>query len=165
MENQQYVSLHHFTTCSHMVLLDVGVQKDTNQRYFVIFRVIGSEEPPRWDVAMTFRAYACTYMIVLAMYLNTLLSKHALSRMDTTSEDMDTFMKYDEQKTQDQDDFGSEETDTKNERIPGRVRNDRTLRSARMSIRLPRAPKGHHVEELDQMEKFLAEDDVSVAEK
>ncbi|XGW10327.1 hypothetical protein V3C99_012089 [Haemonchus contortus] len=155
-----------------------------------------SEEPPRWDVAMTFRAYACTYMIVLAMYLNTLLmaalnytlphggssrrrfyetvlptifgrkeSKHALSKMDTTSEDMDTFMKYDEQKTQDQDDFASEETDTKNERIPSRIRNDKTLRSARMSIRLPRAPKGHHVEELDQMEKFLAEDDVSVAEK
>ncbi|KJH41930.1 hypothetical protein DICVIV_12093 [Dictyocaulus viviparus] len=42
---------------------------------------------------------------------------------------------------------------------------DRTLKSARMSIRLPRAPKGHHIEELDQMEKFLAEDDASVLDK
>ncbi|CAJ0607964.1 unnamed protein product [Cylicocyclus nassatus] len=45
------------------------------------------------------------------------------------------------------------------------VKPDKTLQSARMSIRLPRAPKGHHEEELEQMEKFLAEDDISAIEK
>ncbi|KAK5986748.1 hypothetical protein GCK32_008971 [Trichostrongylus colubriformis] len=142
--------------------------------------------PPTWDIAMTFRSYACSYMILLAMYFNTLLlvalnytlpfhgsrggkrDKRTILRPDVggrkepkgapPSEDMETFMKYDEQRTQEQKDHEGD-YESNEEKIPGRTKHDKTLKSARMSIRLPRAPKGHHVEELDQMEKFLAEDD------
>ncbi|WKX93091.1 hypothetical protein Q1695_010820 [Nippostrongylus brasiliensis] len=119
------------------------------------------------DVSLVLRCGACCYLIALAMYVNTLLlvvlnyrlkmqraearrrgaqaQRRPIrgSREEKAGDVDDTFMKYEEQRTQDHD-----------------VR-DKTLKSARNSIRLPRAPKGHHVEELDQMEKFLAEDDVS----
>ncbi|KAK5981428.1 hypothetical protein GCK32_005559 [Trichostrongylus colubriformis] len=143
------------------------------------------------DVALTLRAGGCTYMIVLAMYLNTLLFAalhykviqiRRLYRMATPSvttpmapsetkieeqkpeKPLEAFMKFDEQKTQEQEkeeEAKEPEKPEKPEKKSSEKSKDKTLRSARMSIRLPRAPKGHHVEELDQMEKFLAEDDPS----
>ncbi|WKX93093.1 hypothetical protein Q1695_010821 [Nippostrongylus brasiliensis] len=93
------------------------------------------------DVCFTVRAGGCCYMIVLTIYLNTLL----LARLNYKAIQP------------------RRATITATPVTPGASKEiEKTLKSAKTSFRLPRAPKGHHVEELDQMERFLAEDDVSV---
>ncbi|WKX93090.1 hypothetical protein Q1695_010820 [Nippostrongylus brasiliensis] len=133
------------------------------------------------DVSLVLRCGACCYLIALAMYVNTLLlvvlnyrlkmqraearrrgaqaQRRPIrgSREEKAGDVDDTFMKYEEQRTQDHDEKHGDVPS--HEGKQGEMKPDKTLKSARNSIRLPRAPKGHHVEELDQMEKFLAEDD------
>ncbi|VDM58992.1 unnamed protein product [Angiostrongylus costaricensis] len=127
------------------------------------------EPPPFIDVATTLRSCACGYLIVLAIYLNTLL----VGGYGGKEGKIDAFAIFTLQRTTDTDNedgangyFRNLSTVQKSSHFRFRgapllvtMTRNRTLKSARMSIRLPRAPKGHHIEELDQMEKFLAEDD------
>ncbi|EYB96551.1 hypothetical protein Y032_0149g2703 [Ancylostoma ceylanicum] len=183
-----------------------------------------ADDPPFIDVALTLRSCGSGYMIVLAMYLNTLLliainlkigirpqedEMPQLVFPTTSPKDMrptpekkepeSPFGKYDEAHTQEEvvpvakeppspkllplaktapatpkkdktpgkeKEKGKEKKDEKEKDKSDKAhKGDKTLKSARMSIRLPRAPKGHHDEELEQMEKFLAEDDMSAIEK
>ncbi|RCN43694.1 hypothetical protein ANCCAN_10338 [Ancylostoma caninum] len=143
-----------------------------------------ADDPPFIDVALTLRSCGCGYMIVLAMYLNTLLliainlkvgirpqedempqlvfqtspPREAKPTPEKKESDVGPIGKYEEAHTQ-------EEPEPVSRKWLIATSVDKTLKSARMSIRLPRAPKGHHDEELEQMEKFLAEDDMSAIEK
>ncbi|KAK6732176.1 hypothetical protein RB195_016513 [Necator americanus] len=177
-----------------------------------------ADDPPFIDVALTLRSCGCGYMIVLAMYLNTLLmiainfkvappsleeeqrqatfqqvsGKEAKPIPEKKEESKQPFDKYEEAQTQEEQmevkeaaspallplaktappEPSSHKEKQKEKRKKERPKEkekkdtrDKTLKSAQMSIRLPRAPKGHHEEELEQMEKFLAEDDISAIEK
>ncbi|WKX93092.1 hypothetical protein Q1695_010821 [Nippostrongylus brasiliensis] len=125
------------------------------------------------DVCFTVRAGGCCYMIVLTIYLNTLL----LARLNykaiqprratitatpvTPGASKEVPMKKggsrDEGRHVDFHQLQTTQEDPTSLRMERGI--EKTLKSAKTSFRLPRAPKGHHVEELDQMERFLAEDD------